>query len=267
MTDSATTPPGRKGRPRGRSPAYPGIDLETALKRAETLYQAERTNPAHMDTILRHWGYTPKAGPGRTAFSALNKYGLLLEEGSSSTRRGRLSELALQIIRDDRPDSVERLQRIQKAALLPPIHKEIWSRYRGTLPSDQNLRYTLIQDRSFTETGANEFIQEFRATIAFARLTGTTNMPPVDEGKGDNGGIQFAEDPMNPPTDAITPPPAGFQPPGAQAPVLKMYRLPLMRDEAILQLPSPMTEAAWRQMLAILEAMKPGIVAEDDASK
>jgi len=41
----------------------------------------------------------------------------------------------------------------------------------------------------------------------------------------------------------------------------EMYRLPLTQDKrAILQLPVPMDEELWGRMMAILDAMKPGII-------
>ncbi len=44
----------------------------------------------------------------------------------------------------------------------------------------------------------------------------------------------------------------------------RTYRLPLLGDEAILQVPGSMSDADWTQMMAVLTAMKPGIVTDDD---
>ncbi len=44
-------------------------------------------------------------------------------------------------------------------------------------------------------------------------------------------------------------------------------RLPLSRTKtAVIQLPEGMDERAWKRMLTILDAMKPGIVDDSDAS-
>lgn len=235
--------------PKGRSPSYPGVDLGAAIQRAEQVYQHERSHAAHYDTIVRHWGYSPKAGPGRVTFAALKKFGLLIEEGSGTARRGRLSDLALQIIQDQRPNSAERLEAIQRAALMPPIHRELWDTYQGALPSDDNLRYTLLRERNFTETGAGEFIQQFRATIAFARLDERASMPRMDGGK--------RQTPPGPGTgrDSST---LLEEPPDPRA---QSMPLPIAPGEyAVIQGAFPFTEEKWEQMLLVLQAMKPALV-------
>src|SRR5258706_15152687 len=151
-------------RVKGRSPNYPAVNLETALQRAQRLYERERTNVAHFDTIIRHWGYQAASGTARVTFAALRRFGLLTDEGSGDRKRARLSDLALRIVQDTRPTSPERDAAIREPALTPPIHRDLWDQYSGALPSDANLRYTLIRERGFTENGADEFIREFRDT-------------------------------------------------------------------------------------------------------
>ncbi len=153
-----------------RSPSYPGIDLETALSRARTIYQHEKRNPAPTETVLKHWGYKPTTGPGRTTLAALKKFGLLVDQGRSEHRQVRLSDLALRILLDEREDSSERVEAIQSAALTPTIHAELWSKYGADLPSDATIAYYLKVERQFTESGAEELIDEFRRTLSFAGL-------------------------------------------------------------------------------------------------
>jgi hypothetical protein len=243
--------PKRTG-PKGRSPSYPGIDVGTAIQRAEKLYEKERDHSAHFDTILRHWGYAPKTGPGKITFAALKKYGLLVEEGSGATRRGRLSDLALGIIQDQRLNSGARIQSIKRAALMPAIHRELWDQYRGALPSDENLRFTLLRERNFTETGATEFIQQFRATIAFAKLGQSDNMPPesAEEQETNQGGAMDGGS-----GTALLTPPAD--------PKARSVQLPLGGGRwATLQAPFPFSEEDWTLMLGVLQAMKPGLVSQ-----
>jgi hypothetical protein len=239
--------PEQARRRKDRSPSYPGINLETALERAEKLYTEERTNAAPVNTILDHWGYKPKSGGGMVALAALKKFGLLLDEGAGENRRARLSDLALRMIRDKRPDSRERQDLIRQAALTPPIHTELWSQIREHgWPSEASMEYDLVQGRGFTEGGAREFIQEFKSTIAYARLGEGDTIPERDgdngDGDGDTGG------------GGLTPP----APPQAQA-----VQLPLGAGRwATLQAPFPFTEQDWGLMLAVLNAMKPGLVSE-----
>src|SRR4030065_1722360 len=86
---------------RVRSPAYPGITLEEALRKAETIRKAEGKNEASVETILTHWNYRPMSGAGLVAFSALIKFGLMTDNGSGRNRNARLTDLALRILLDD----------------------------------------------------------------------------------------------------------------------------------------------------------------------
>ena len=56
-------------------------------------------------------------------------------------------------------------------------------------------------------------------------------------------------------------------PPGKSAggkPQTKVIQLPIAPEEwAALQAPFPLTEEKWTQMLAVLEAMKPALVTEE----
>lgn len=241
-------------RSKGRSPSYPGIDLETAIQRADLIYRQEGRHPAHFDTILKHWGYKPTTGPGLVTYAALKKFDLLIDEGSGLNRRGRLSQLALDIIEDERPDSSDKLQAIQEAALKPGIHRELWEEYKGLLPSDDNLRFTLLRHTPpFTPTGATEFVQEFQATIAFAKLAESARMSPKDT----------EEQPINkgggPKRDGASGRVTPFVPPSDSA--MQTMPVPVAPGKwASLNAPFPLTEAEWQQMLTALGALKPGLV-------
>ena len=169
-------------RRRGRSPSYPGIALDTALQRAEQLHDQDGQSPGRASTVLAHWGYGPKSGQGLVVLAALAKYGLIDDQGVGDARRIKVSDRAKRILLDQRDDSPERRQLVQEAALTPPIHREIWQECSGALPSDENLRHSLIFDRSFTESGARDFIRQFRQTVEFAGLrSGTIPVDPEDE--------------------------------------------------------------------------------------
>lgn len=68
------------------------------------------------------------------------------------------------------PAEQARREAIRRARLDPAIHRELWDKYGATPPSDVNLRWELTRRKGFTETGADEFIPEYRATVAFAQL-------------------------------------------------------------------------------------------------
>lgn len=252
---------------RSRSPNYPGTDLAQAIERAHTLYKAEGKHATPGDAILGHWGYKPKSGPGWSLFSALKKFGLLLDQGGRGNRKARLSDEALAIILDDRKDSSERLRLIQEAALKPPLHNTLWYEYGGSLPSDANLRFKLLREHGFTESGVKEFIPQFKSTVAFAQL--------LDGGKlseeGEDSAQPVGEPSMAPQTELKEPVAKSVAATAAIAavgvPTVKRYakviQLPIAPEEwAALQAQFPLTEEKWVQMLAVLNAMKPALVAE-----
>lgn len=243
---------------RERSPNYPAISLSQAVERAKELYKVEKRYLAPIDTVLGHWGYRPKSGGGLVAVAALLKFGLLEGEGSGPARRVKITDVAQRIIRDTREVSPDRDRLLREAALRPKIHRELWDRFGGSLPSDSNLQHTLIFEYGFTDGGAVEFIRQFKATIAFARMNEAdeddtddfSNLPAV---------ISEAEPPSaqrRPAEHVATYIPAN---PGRALPI------PIMGSDQwpTLYLPGRITEADWTQMMAVLEAMKPGIVAAE----
>jgi hypothetical protein len=251
MTDETIRKPKRD-----RSPAYPGVDLAQAIDRANALYQAERKNVAPINAILHHWGYSPGSGRGLVTLAALKHFGLLLDEGSGERRQARLSPRALRIILDAHEDSPERRQAVREAALEPKIHRELWEKYEGDLPSDPTLRTYLSLERNFTDRAVRSFIPQFRRTVAFAEL------------EADPGEIDVNEEEASPDDDDR----------GGASPIEPMEARNRTQDKAVrsVQLPLsgtswvsvqgafPLSESAWNQMIAMLEAMKPGLTTADD---
>src|SRR5207244_4059425 len=63
------------------------------------------------------------------------------------------------------------LAEIQTAALLPPIHREMWNTYGVPVPDYDALRYEFVVQKGFTDNGLRDFLREYGETIAFAKLT------------------------------------------------------------------------------------------------
>jgi hypothetical protein len=192
--------------------------------------------------------------------AALKKFGLLEDQGSGDKRQARLTPLALQIVLDERPDSEERRAAIREAALNPTIHAELWDEFGGSLPSDVNLRYKLRGERGFTDSAANELIEEFRRTIAFAGLEDLDNADPRPENKGS----------LTPPTAVReATPPAGSHvvdrgqpstPALTRDPSIRGVSLPLSATTWVtIEAPFPLSVDEWDQMMHLLNAMKPGL--------
>lgn len=168
---NANTPPSQAKRASThRSPAYPAIDLASAIDRARMFYKHEKRSGANVIVAVSHWGYGPLSSGGKQTLAALLSFGLMVDEGASDSRQVRLSDLAFRILLDERPDSPERDDAIRRAALMPKIHQEILSKWPRLEVSDANLRHYLLVERKFNENGARDLIKELRATISFANL-------------------------------------------------------------------------------------------------
>lgn len=231
---------------RDRSPGYPGIDLEEAISKASTLYRQESKHAAPVEVILQHWGYTSKkSSGGLVALAALKKFGLLMDEGTGKGRQARISEDAFHILVDDVPNSPERLRLIQKAALTPSIHQELWDQYAGNLPSDSTLKVQL-RNRGFTERAATAFIEEFHHTISFAKLSasGAMSWHTEETPKEDNSRI--------PPLAKVT---------QNAIPTVRSFDIPLYGHEvASIKVPYPLSEDDWKQLEETLKLWKPTLV-------
>lgn len=148
-----------------RSPNAPGIPLQQAVEKAQILLDKQGTHSAAREVIFGHWGYGEKSSSGLVAMGAVRAFGLLEKRRANGFA---LSELALMTLN---PDPERQRGALQTAALLPKIHREIWEEIGGALPpSDDSLRFDLRTNRGFTAGGADSFIKQFRATLAFAGL-------------------------------------------------------------------------------------------------
>lgn len=246
-------------RKRDRSPSYPGINLKEAIAKAETLYKKEGKHKAPVDVILDHWGYAPKSGAGMVALAALKKFGLIDDEGIGQARQAGLTKAGLAITDKD-TDPEERDQLVRAAALKPPIHAELWRDFKQDgLPSESNLRSKLKNERRFTENGAAEFIRQFKATMALAKLTRPDTLPP---GEGDKQEPLEEQIKLSPTEEVLV------EEREKKKLGVRTFNVPLSPDESvIIQMPSQMDEDSWNLWTTVVNAMKPGIVVAGDQEK
>ena len=265
---------------RKRSPSYPGINLETALQRAQQLYAREKENWINVDVTATIWEYSSiKNSQVLISVAALKKFGLIEdnEKEIGGRRQIRLSELALRILRDPRTESPERQERIKIAALTPDIHKELWEEYKGNLPSDENLMFTLRDEYKFSDSGSEEFIKEFKSTITYSGLDKDLGTSYISE---DNDSDKVGKDQFGFEAFGVN---TVFKNQGSQSPPLQQQIQPKKEARNIVQIDtnmatfllptgdynvslitkSRMTQSAWDQMMAVLNAMKPAIVKEE----
>jgi hypothetical protein len=241
----AISPQGAK---RSRSPGYPGIPLDVAIQRAKKLYDRESRNAAPIAVIVGHWGYTPGTSSSNVSVASLKRYGLLTDQGSGEKRLARLTDLALDILLNPDPD-----ESIRAAALMPRIHRELYEKYGPSLPSDASLKHELVMTRGFTESGADDFIDEFRKTLVFAQLDKT---PSVAAPEATSAGPVARDVTL----DLIATEPTAL--PASSIPGSRTFPIPLPGGTSVaISGKFPISEDAWQQLLRVLDAMKPGLVA------
>jgi hypothetical protein len=130
----------------------------------------EKRAEASVSVAAQHWGYSVASSGGKQVLAALIAYGLMEDRGSSDKRHVRLTDLAFQILLDERPDSVERDDALRRAAFLPKIHAELFTHWPDELPSNQNLRHYLLVAKKFNDNAVDDFIKELRITADFAKV-------------------------------------------------------------------------------------------------
>lgn len=202
---------------RKRSPNYPVLDLEHAIKRAEELYRHDRNHQVPIDLLHERWGGMSKLGGYLLQIvAALKAYGLIEVDGQKENRKIRISQVAVRII-EDAPDK-EAL--IKKAAIEPIVYKEIWNKYQSVgLPKEDVLDRVLrwgeenIDIQVVSQKARNLLIKNFTETIKFAKLDviGKVKPPKVDENEiastqDDLVLTEIDKDQMNQTNDTLKPP-------------------------------------------------------------
>lgn len=162
-----------------RGPSYPSLTLEKALQRAQQIAdRGAARNKLPPETFYKIWEYGAKSSGARQTMAALNAYGLVEYIGKGKDRRVELTDLARRIILDKRPNSPDRAQHIQRAALEPTIFRELFNEYAGPVLPDRDVMISwLTIDRQFNQQGAEVTADNFIATFEFAGLNAPSNNP------------------------------------------------------------------------------------------
>ena len=182
-----------------RSPNFPFISLDTALQRAQVFYQHERRSSAPQVAAAKHWGYSESSSGFKQTMGALKSYGLLVDEASPHGRLVRLSDSALRILLDTRPDSPDREQFLREAALAPSIASEVFKRWPDDLPSDHTLIHFLVFERGFHEDTAVRAAKILKQN--HAHIGRSQSQPPYSDDEESQASM-----PMMMPTIALTAP-------------------------------------------------------------
>jgi hypothetical protein len=231
---------------KSRSPNYPAISLEEAVQRLKAIYDKQQRYPASRETFAQLMGYGGLHGASATVVSALSKYGLL--EGQGDTLR--VSELGQDLVLHRKGDR-EYTEALRTAAYMPTFFREMRDQYPYGLPSEHSLRANLIK-RGFNPKAIDGAVRTYRDTVEFvdAETEGfATDLP------GDTRDEAVMQTQPTPATTFYGTSPSGDA-------TQRTVALPLSVTEwATLQAAFPLSEDAWNQMIAVLTAMKPALVA------
>lgn len=232
-----------------RSPNYPAISLEKAIAKAGLIYAPYKRHHVPVDRAITTMDYKSGSSVGQQAVATLIYFGLAEDQGVGDKRQIRITERGAKIL----AGHSDRDKLIQEAALLPPIHKEIWEKFHKGLDGlapDATVKQYLEWDRDgakFNPDSSAAFIDEFKQSIAFAKLDSSASMSedqPDMIMQTEDGQVLALEVKKNPPPS-----------PGA-------FPLPVLMDDGTFQMVyiPTMTEKAFAFLKTALETYKPAIV-------
>lgn len=176
-----------------RSPRAPSIPLDDAIERAMKVYQKEKRHPAPPDAVAQHLGYKNASnGAAASAIATLRYYGLI----------DRPDGKMISVSKDVESYMFAPNEELKKEILVqwlktPPVFSELLEQYQDQLPSDENLKFNLIQ-KGFLPEAADACLNVFRASVGFARYYESTSSDLAsDDGFDAAPGLDFGAKPSS----------------------------------------------------------------------
>ena len=176
--------------PKDRSPGYPHINLEQALAKVAAIYTLTKGHATSPEEVHKGLGFSPNTGPAMKTTASIIQFGLLEAEGRGSSRKIRLSDLALRIVRDERGHSPERAAAMREAAKLPTIYQALAERFGLELPEPSVMETALKLDYGFTDKAAPVVTKKFLETLEFVDSLGDRGS---SDGRPDAVDVDYVE--------------------------------------------------------------------------
>ena len=170
MAQAAKSTETPKSPKQGRSPAYPGIDLATAITKAKALYDAHGKYAVPMPLAFSAWGFAEKSSGGRETRAALKYFGLTVLEGDGEKGKVKLTDKAFRVLLDEREDQSEKQALIREMALAPAIHSRLFQEFPEGIKSDASAEHFLMFEGGYNKAAAAELVTEFKSTATYAGL-------------------------------------------------------------------------------------------------
>lgn len=151
---------------RMRSPNYPAVTLEEAVKATKSLWDKNRCTTVSREAVAKDLGYTGLTGRSMQVLGALNQYGLTENVAKGHMRVTRTGEEVL----IGYPEEIKR-RAISRAARSPTFFGEIYGQFEGSAPGENAVRFFLLQN-GFTNDGVEKALKVFADTNRYVEING-----------------------------------------------------------------------------------------------
>ncbi len=159
---------------RSRSPRFPFIPLEKAIKHLKSLHESGSISEFRPQQAMQELGFSSMHGRAVKIFAAFRAYDLI-EKAKSAGKDERLfsiTKVGLKIISSG--NEADRLPFLRHAALAPMMFRMIWSRGRDR--SSDEINEAMLK-RGFTEDGAKRAARVFSKNRDLAKLDELEALP------------------------------------------------------------------------------------------
>jgi len=150
---------------RKKSPRAPSIPLSEAIEAAIKIYEKEHRHSAPTEAVAQHLGYKgANNGAALRLIAAVRYYGLLERPADGQLAVAKEVE-SYQFA----PSEEIRRGLLRQWLKTPPIFGELLEKYPNALPSDQTLRYDLIQ-KGFLPDAVDSVVAALRNSVEFSHF-------------------------------------------------------------------------------------------------
>lgn len=153
---------------RMRSPNFPGLSLEAAIRFVGGIYDKNRRATIMREDAAKDLGYTGLTGRTLKILGALNQYDLIENTSKGQLRVTKTAEDILHGF----PDDVKR-EALGKAGRAPTLFQAIYDRFEGDVPGENAVRSFLFQ-KGFTNEGVEKALRAFLETNRYLEIAGAS---------------------------------------------------------------------------------------------
>jgi hypothetical protein len=167
---------------RMRSPNFPGLSLEDAVKFVKPVWDQNRRVLISREVAAKDLGYTGLTGRSLKVLGAMNQYGLIENKAGGQMRVSKLAEDIL----IGYPEAVKRAA-VSEAGRTPSLFREIYERFEDHVPSENAVRSFLLQ-KGFTNAGVEKALRSFSETNRYVEIYGVSESHGGEEAEGAESG-------------------------------------------------------------------------------